>query len=79
MNRFRSWLLKRANNKGAQDGLEKSADGNFIVIRDGPGTSVRIKEDELESYAEYFKEKSEYYAKAYSDYLKRRQTNPFQG
>ena len=65
MNSFRYWYLKHFNSDRALEELSKPVDGNFVVVQDGPNTSVRIREEEIEGYMKYFKDKSEYCLAAY--------------
>ncbi len=68
MNRFRYWYLKHVDPERALEELRKPVDGNFVVIQDGERTAVRVRVEELEGYARYFKEKARIYADAYEKY-----------
>ena len=70
MNGLRYWYLKHFNPDKALEELRKPVDGDFVVIQDGPNTSVRIRAAELETYTRYFMDKGERYARAYKEYLK---------
>ena len=60
MNSFRFWYLKHFNPDKALEELRKPVEGVYVVVQDGPNTSVRIKEEELGEYVRYFKDKSDY-------------------
>ena len=72
MNSFRYWYLKHFNPDKALEELRAPAEGEYIIIRDGPVSSVRIRVDRLDEYVRYMKEKSEYCSRAYEEYLKNR-------
>ncbi len=73
MNRLRFWYLRRFNEHALYEELSKPVEGDFVVIQDGPNTSVRVREEELESYVRYYREKGEYCARAYEEYVRSKQ------
>ncbi len=68
MTNFRLWYLKHFDRDALLDELRKPVEGNFVVIQDGPNTSVRVRAEELEEYVRYYREKAEYCARAYERY-----------
>ncbi|OJI07262.1 MAG: hypothetical protein BK997_03315 [Candidatus Micrarchaeum sp. ARMAN-1] len=67
---IRLWYYKHFDKDKLLDELSKPVEGEYIVIKDSPSTSTRIRAEELKEYARYFKEKGELYAKAYEKYAK---------
>ncbi len=73
MNGLRFWYLKHFKEEALYDELSGPAEGNYVVVQDGPNTSVRVRAEELESYAKYFTEKATRYTEAYERLKKLKQ------
>ena len=44
----------------------------LVIIQDGPSTWVRVREDELDEYMRYLKDKADYCMRTYKDYIRNR-------
>jgi hypothetical protein len=65
MNSFRYWYLKHFNPDKALEELRAPADGEYVVVHDGPSTWVRIRAEELDEYMRYLKDRGEIYMTEY--------------
>ena len=68
MNSFRYWYLKHFNPDKALEELRAPADGEYVVVHDGPSTWVRIRAEELYEYMRYLKDRSEICMEEYRKY-----------
>lgn len=69
---IRSWYMKHFDRARFEEELRRPADGNFVTIQDGPSTWVRVREEELDEYMRYLKDKADYCMRAYNNYIKNR-------
>ena len=67
---LRFWYMRHFRDDKLYDELNKPVEGNFIVIQEGPNTWTRIREEEMNDYMRYLKEKGDICLGAYEKYVK---------
>ncbi len=71
---LKMWYLKHFDKDRLLDELSKPAEGEYVVIRDGPNTSVRVPVEELDGYINYLKDKAAICMDEYKKYNKERKS-----